>query len=62
MNQHSIWGRAAAAVAVATVVAGTTADVNAQARADETQFRASVYGWFPGLSGTTEFPSGAGGP
>ncbi len=62
MNQHSIWGRAAAAVSVATVVAGTTADVNAQARPDEMQLRASVYGWFPGLSGTTEFPSGAGGP
>jgi len=26
------------------------------------RFRATVYGWFPGLSGTTEFPSGSGGP
>jgi hypothetical protein len=25
-------------------------------------YRATVYGWFPGISGTTQFPSGAGGP
>jgi hypothetical protein len=51
---------------VAGVIAGMTAFVagpaQAQAKADETQFRVTIYGWFPGLSGTTEFPSGAGGP
>lgn len=36
--------------------------VQAQAKPDDWQFRAALYGWFPGLSGTTEFPSGAGGP
>jgi hypothetical protein len=36
--------------------------VHAQAGPDEWQFRATVYGWFPGLSGTTRFPSGADGP
>jgi hypothetical protein len=34
----------------------------AQEKAEDWQFRATLYGWFPGLSGTTEFPSGAGGP
>ncbi len=33
----------------------------AQARPDDWQFRATIYGWFPGLAGTTEFPTGAGG-
>jgi len=35
---------------------------SAQMKASEWQFRASIYGWFPGISGTTEFPSGASGP
>jgi len=35
----------------------------AQAQAtDAWQWRASIYGWFPGLDGETQFPSGAGGP
>lgn len=29
---------------------------------DDWRFQATIYGWFPGISGTTEFPSGAGGP
>lgn len=38
------------------------ANAQAQAKADDWQFRATLYGWFPGLSGTTEFRSGTGGP
>ncbi len=34
----------------------------AQSGPDDWQFRATVYGWLPGVEGTTEFPSGAGGP
>jgi hypothetical protein len=34
----------------------------AQSAPAEWQFRATLYGWFPGLDGTTEFPTGAGGP
>lgn len=36
--------------------------VQAQSKPDDWQFRATLYGWFPGLSGTTEYRSGAGGP
>jgi len=54
--------RAGAAALVLALAAGAPAAVQAQAPADETNFRATVYGWFPGLSGTTEFPSGAAGP
>jgi len=32
------------------------------AESSATQFRATLYGWFPGVSGSTQFPSGAGGP
>jgi hypothetical protein len=46
---------ALAALLLATVPAA------AQERS-EPAFRATVYGWFPGVSGTTQFPSGAGGP
>jgi hypothetical protein len=34
----------------------------AQSTADTWQWRATIYGWFPGLDGETQFPSGAGGP
>lgn len=50
---------AAAVAALASLAAGSAA---AEETADELRFRATIYGWFPGLSGTTEFPSGAGGP
>jgi hypothetical protein len=50
----------AAGVAGATLLAAGGA--NAQSSTDDLTFRATVYGWFPGLSGTTEFPSGASGP
>jgi len=35
---------------------------HAQGNTDAWQWRASVYGWFPGIKGETQFPSGAGGP
>jgi hypothetical protein len=49
---------------VATIAAVMTATATAEAQTppDEWRFRATLYGWFPGLSGTTEFPSGAAGP
>jgi hypothetical protein len=51
---------AATAVAGAALLgAGSAA---AQSQADELSFRATIYGWFPGISGTTEFPSGGSGP
>lgn len=31
-------------------------------RAEPWEFRASIYGWFPSITGDTQFPSGAGGP
>lgn len=33
----------------------------AQSTQDDWQLRATIYGWFPGLAGTTEFPAGTGG-
>ena len=62
MIDRSTAMRAGAAALVLALAAGTPATAHAQAPAGETSFRATVYGWFPGLSGTTEFPSGAGGP
>lgn len=34
----------------------------APAKPDDWQFSATLYGWFPRLDGTTQFPSGASGP
>ncbi len=50
--------------ALAALVLGmpVTTGAQAQMKADDLRFRATIYGWFPGISGTTEFPSGAGGP
>jgi hypothetical protein len=51
------------AVGLLATIAATAPVAQAQTQSpDDWQFRATVYGWFPGLSGTTEFPSGAGGP
>lgn len=51
---------------VAALIAGASLlsvqSAAAQSSGDDLTFRATVYGWFPGLSGTTEFPSGASGP
>ena len=62
MNECSHRGKAVAVALVAALAAGVHSSAVAQSRPDETQFRATIYGWFPSLSGTTEFPSGAGGP
>jgi hypothetical protein len=35
---------------------------HAQGNIDAWEWRASIYGWFPGIEGETRFPSGAGGP
>lgn len=35
---------------------------HAQGNTDAWEWRASIYGWFPGIEGETQFPSGAGGP
>ena len=62
MKSDIRWNRA---VVAAFVLAGAGATTDAQAQTQPTEdlrFRASMYGWFPGLSGTTEFPSGASGP
>ena len=52
----------AAGLVAAVAIFGTTSASAQMSAPDEWRFRASIYGWFPGLSGTTEFPSGAGGP
>ena len=54
--------RTVAATLLAAVAVGTSSAVEAQTQPDVWRFRATVYGWFPALSGTTEFPSSAGGP
>jgi len=62
MSSGNRWSRPLAA---AFVIAASAAAIDAQAQmtpTDSLRFRASIYGWFPGLSGTTEFPSGASGP
>ncbi len=48
--------------AAAFVLGAAVTSAQAQMKADDLRFRATIYGWFPGISGTTEFPSGAGGP
>ncbi len=35
---------------------------HAQGTADAWQWRASIYGWFPSIDGSTKFPTGGGGP
>lgn len=62
--KRSRWSRAIAVTLLAAVATGASSAVEAQTQAqpDDWRFRATVYGWFPGLSGTTRFPSGASGP
>ena len=62
MKESSYRGQALATALLVALAAGTTSSAEAQTRPDETRFRATIYGYFPGLSGTTEFPSGGGGP
>ncbi|MFN9480565.1 MAG: hypothetical protein ACK6C0_14265 [Betaproteobacteria bacterium] len=51
---------AAALLAGASALAAPTAQ--AQDKADDWRFRGVLYGYFPSLDGTTQFPSGASGP
>jgi hypothetical protein len=54
---------AAGALIGAALLAPASAGAQGTSAPEEDwRFRASIYGWFPGLSGTTEFPSGATGP
>lgn len=54
---RSKWAALAAAALLAVV-----APAQAEGVADSWQFEASIYGWFPSLSGTTSFPPNGGGP
>ena len=50
-----------AALAAAPLLAVAT-PAQAQGITDGWQFEASIYGWFPAISGTTSFPPNGGGP
>jgi hypothetical protein len=50
-------GLAVAATCAPAIAAGTTAPAE-----DGWRFGATIYAWIPAISGTTQFPSGAGGP
>jgi hypothetical protein len=58
--------RAVGVVCAALVCAAPIGPVRAQDAAPSgaagLQYRATLYGWFPGIGGSTQFPSGAGGP
>jgi hypothetical protein len=58
MNALSIPRTAASLLAAACVAA----PLGAKAQTDGWQFEASLYGWFPAISGTTSFPPSGGGP
>jgi len=58
MNPVSIQRTAASLMAAAFVAAPVTA----QAQSGGWQFEASLYGWFPAISGTSSFPPSGGGP
>ena len=45
----------------AVVLGAAVTGAQAQMKSDDLRFRATIYGWFPGISGTTEFPTGSGG-
>lgn len=49
-------------VLAAALAAGSPLAVQAQATDDPWQFEVSLYGWFPGISGTTSFPPSGSGP
>ena len=59
---HTFALRKLAAPALAAALAATS-PLAAQAQtADPWQFEVSIYGWFPGISGTTSFPPSGNGP
>jgi hypothetical protein len=62
MDQRRYFSRLAVTFLLALSAFGMTAHAQAQSVPDDWQFRATIYGWFPGITGDTQFPSGAGGP
>lgn len=62
MKERSRGSRAIAATLLSAVAAGAFSSVQAQTPPDEWRYRATIYAWFPALGGTTQFPSGSGGP
>ncbi len=54
--------RIAAAWLVTALCAAAPLSAKAQSSADAWQFEVSIYGWFPGISGTTAFPPSGNGP
>jgi hypothetical protein len=62
MRAGTQFGRVAVSTLLVVAGSGAAFAANAQTSPEEWRYRATIYGWFPGLSGTTEFPSGAGGP
>jgi uncharacterized protein YaiE (UPF0345 family) len=55
---RTAWGCALAVVALA----GLPLAAHAQAQTESDGLRVTLYGWFPGIDGSTQFPSSAGGP
>jgi hypothetical protein len=62
MKERSRGSRAIAATLLSAVAAGAFSSAQAQTPPDEWRYRATIYAWFPALGGTTQFPSGSGGP
>lgn len=54
--------RIAAAWLATALCAAAPLSAKAQSSADAWQFEVSIYGWFPGISGTTSFPPSGNGP
>jgi len=61
MNQRRSISRAIAAGAILAISAVAAPGAHAQTNPGQWQFGASVYGWFPSLSGSSKFPSATGG-
>jgi hypothetical protein len=55
-------GLLAAPVLAAALSMAAPHSAQAQGMGDGWQFEASIYGWFPAISGTTSFPPNGGGP
>ena len=61
-RQRRAAGMAAAALATAALLAMPPAVQAQAAKTDGWQTNLTLYGWFPGFSGTTDFPVAGGGP
>jgi hypothetical protein len=61
MSAEAIIRRGVAALSLGAAAALPLA-AQAQAAADSWQFRASIYGYFPSVSGSSSFPTGGSGP